>query len=135
MDVSNTPNVTPPATPEAGAPASPSTKVLGVERRLIGFGFGLLLVLVVLAVIYSQFTRQPMPTAVDTDVPAMRSEQPMNTGAPAAGAPSAAQAPITGAVTPDRVADDLIDEALADRDDLSNYDSDEMADVEEGNNN
>jgi hypothetical protein len=38
-------------------------------------------------------------------------------------------------VTPDRVADDLIDEALSDRDDLSNYDSDEMADVEDGSNN
>lgn len=106
-------------------------KIFGVPRRAIAFGFGLLLMLIVLAVLYAQFTRQPMPMPQESMAGSknmMPKEQQMM-------APQGQSAAATGTVTPDQVADDLIDEALSDRDDLSGYDADEMADVEDGSNN
>lgn len=80
--------------------------------------------LFLLALIYSQY--------------AMRKQaNPFNAGSTGEMRPAAdtatATAPLPAAVTPGTVADDLIDEALADRDDLSSLVEDEMADVEEGN--
>ena len=102
-------------------------KVFGVPRRAIAFGFALFFMLVVLAFVYSQFVKNKMPVGTNTEMmPA--SDMP---------APEKQMSPvevITGPVTPDMVADDLIDEALSDRDDLSGYDSDEMADIEDGSN-
>lgn len=136
MDTPTLPSATPPEAPVTPSAAPATTKVLGVERRLIGFGFGLLLVLVALAVVYSQFTRQPMPTSVDTGAPkAMQSDTMKSQSAAPTSLPSAAQEPVTGTVTPDRVVDDLLKEAAADSSDLSQYDADEQADVEEGSNN
>jgi hypothetical protein len=108
-------------------PASqPNTKILGVERRLIGFGFGLLLILFVLALIYTLFTDKDtmMPTSDSQPTPMMQD------------APSGMTKtqPVTGPVTPDVVTSDLIDEAVADRDDLNTYTEDEIADVEDGSN-
>lgn len=103
-------------------------KIFGVPRRAIAFGFGSLLMLVVLAVLYSIFTRQP------ADMPMIPSKTDMKNEMKSETSKSSTPA-IVGEVTPDRVADDLIDEALSDRDDLSDYDSDEQADVQDGSNN
>ncbi len=104
-------------------------KIFGVPRRAIAFGFGLLLMLIVLAVLYAQFTRQPMsqePMAGSKNMMPKEKQVMM---------PQDQSTATTGTVTPDQVADDLIDEALSDRDDLSGYDADEVADVEDGSNN
>ncbi len=108
-------------------PASqPNTKILGVERRLIGFGFGLLLILFVLALVYTLFTDKGtmMPTSESQSTPMMPGEP----------AGMIKTQPVTGPVTPDVVTSDLIDEAVADRDDLNTYTEDEIADVEDGSN-
>lgn len=109
------------------SPTSSQTKVLGVERRLIGFGFGLFFMLLILAVLYSIFTRQPAeaPAHMKPMLDQPQSvENAMNK-----------KMAVPGVVTPDVVVDDLVDEAVADNADLTNYESDEMADIEDGSNN
>lgn len=91
---------------------------------MLGFGFALFLILVILAAIYSQYVMRDQSNSADEMVrpkPAMNTEK------------STATAPLPTAVNPDTAADDLIDEALADRDDLSAFTEDELADIEEGN--
>ena len=91
---------------------------------MLGFGFALFLILVILAVIYSQYVMRDESNSADEMArpkPSMNSEK------------STARAPLPSVVNPDTVADDLIDEALADRDDLSTFTEDELADIEEGN--
>lgn len=132
-----------PMNPNPSSPMGPSDevvkgidtsthKIFGVPRRAIAFGFGSLLMLVILAVLYTVFTRQPAP--MPRDVPMMPSKTDMKNEMKPETSKLSAPA-VVGDVTPDRVADDLIDEALSDRDDLSNYDSDEQADVQDGSNN
>jgi hypothetical protein len=99
-----------------------------IPRRMLGFGFALFLILVILAAIYSQYVMRGQSNPADDMV---RSKPAMGTEKPAA--PSTATAPLPTAVNPDTAADDLIDEALADRDDLSTFAEDELADIEEGN--
>lgn len=107
-------------------PSQPNTKILGVERRLIGFGFGLLLVLFVLAVVYTLFTDKDTMMPVDDSQPTpMMQDESLGT---------TKTQPVTGLVTPDTITSDLIDEAVADRDDLSTYTEDEIADVQDGSN-
>lgn len=91
---------------------------------MLGFGFALFLMLVLLAVIYSQFAMQRQPN------PAEKMTKPQS--ASETGKQSA-PAPLPATVTADTAVDDLIDEAIADRDDLSGLEEDEMADIEEGN--
>jgi H+/gluconate symporter-like permease len=93
---------------------------------MLGFGFALFLMLVTLAVIYAQFAmqRQPNPAEMNS---MKKSPGEMGTTMTA---PMAMPLPAT--VTPETAADDLIDEALADRDDLSAFAEDEAADSEEG---
>lgn len=91
---------------------------------MLGFGFALFLILVILAAIYSQYVMRDQSNSADEMVrpkPTMTTEK------------STATAPLPTAVNPDTAADDLIDEALADRDDLSTFTEDELADIEEGN--
>lgn len=114
------------------ASATPSTKVLGIERRLIGFGFALFLILVILAVIYSQYASRDMADPVPMVRPSMKKDAAADA---MKGAPATTATPLPATVTPDTVTDDLIDEALSDRDDLDTYTADEMADVEDGSNN
>lgn len=90
---------------------------------MLGFGFVLFLMLVMLAVIYSQFAMLKQPNPVDT-TPGNSMGETQKTSA---------LAPLPATVTPETAADDLIDEALADRDDLSASEADEMADLESGN--
>ncbi len=92
---------------------------------MLGFGFALFLMLVILAVVYSQFVVQQEPSGGND----MVRPQPAADTAKS----SAATAPLPATVNPDTAADDLIDEALADRDDLSAFTEDELADIEEGN--
>lgn len=93
---------------------------------MLGFGFALFLILVILSVIYSQYVMRDQSGSVD-----MGQRAPAAMDAEKKMAPTAAPLPAT--VTPDTATDDLIDEALADRDDLSTFADDEMADIEEGN--
>ncbi len=95
---------------------------------MLGFGFALFLIFVILAAIYSQYVVRNQSNSSNDMVrpkPPMSAEKSM--------APSTATAPLPTAVNPDTVADDLVDEALADRDDLSSFTEDELADIEEGN--
>lgn len=134
MDTTPSPVSAQPAEPNQNAILDTSTrKIFGVPRRAIAFGFGSFLMLVVLAVLYGVFTRQPGPMPGEMPI-MMPSNESMQDGAKPEMTKQSVPA-VVGEVTPDRVADDLIDEALSDRDDLSNYDSDEMADVEDGSNN
>lgn len=95
---------------------------------MLGFGFALFLILVILAVIYSQFVMHRQSGSPDEMVrpnPVISTEK--------SAALSTAAAPLPTAVNAATVTDDLIDEALADRDDLSVFTEDELADIEEGN--
>lgn len=103
--------------------------IFGIPRRVIGFGFGLFLTLVILAVVYSQYAGQHRPLSADGP-----HQVPMK-DAKSARTSSAAAPVVTGPVSPDTVSKDLIDEATADREDLSGYEQDEMADVADGSNN
>jgi zona occludens toxin (predicted ATPase) len=94
-----------------------------LPRRQLGFGFVLFLVMVALAFVYAQFVVQDEPAPGDALPVVKRSVPESGTPAP--------QQPLPEAVTPDAAVDDLIDEALADRDDLSLFEDDELADVEE----
>ncbi len=100
---------------------------------MLGFGFALFLMLVVLAVIYAQYVMR------DQLNPATGMARPMSAGdqsernSEVTSATSTVTAPLPSTVTPETVTDDLIDEALADRDDLSALAEDELADIEEGN--
>ncbi len=93
---------------------------------MLGFGFVLFLMLVMLAVIYSQFAmlKQPNPAEMMTRPEASDDRGKMM-------APIAT--PLPAAVTPDTASDDLIDEALTDRDDLSSDVEEELTALEEGN--
>ncbi len=95
---------------------------------MLGFGFALFLILVILAVIYSQYAMRSQSNPADEMVrpkPSMSTEK--------SAAPSTATAPLPTTVNPGTVADDLVDEALDDSDDLSAFTEDELADIEEGN--
>ncbi len=88
---------------------------------MLGFGFALFLILVILALIYAQYqTRQ-----IDTVQTVTKSASPT--------ASKEAAKPLPTAVTPDAAASDIIDEALADRDDLDAQVADEMQALEDGN--
>ncbi|MFZ1654506.1 MAG: hypothetical protein WAT84_01610 [Candidatus Moraniibacteriota bacterium] len=100
-----------------------------IPRRMLGFGFALFLMLVILAVIYSQYALQSQPNLSDTVQP----KSTMNAGKKSAPTVDIATTPLPTTVTPETAANDLIDEALADRDDLSASEEDEMADLENGN--
>lgn len=89
---------------------------------MLGFGFALFLIMVILALIYSQYAAQKMDGSVKTVTNTKKTSMPTESAKPL---------PVT--VTPDVVADDLIDEALADRDDLDAHVADEMQALEEGN--
>lgn len=121
MDM-NTPNPAP--TNPAGGIDTTTHKVFGIPRRAIAFGFALFLMLVVLAVVYSQFASKKVGDSMNVNTQMMPQSSGSNNERPA----------VTGPVTPDVIADDLIDEAISDRDDLSGYDDDEMADIEDGSN-
>lgn len=121
MDM-NTPNATS-TNPEGGIDTS-THRVFGVPRRAIAFGFALFLMLVVLAVVYSQFVSKKVGDSMNVNTQTMTQSTGSNTEQPA----------VTDPVTPDMIADDLIDDAISDRDDLTSYDSDEIADVEDGSN-
>ena len=132
MDTTPSPVPVPPVESNQSTMLDTSThKIFGVPRRAIAFGFGAFCMLVVLAVLYGVFTRQPAPMP---DMPMMPSKESMKESVKSEVMKQSVPA-VVGDVTPDRVADDLIDEALSDRDDLSNYDSDEQADVQDGSNN
>lgn len=88
---------------------------------MLGFGFALFLIMVILALIYSQYAAQKMGGSVET-VTNMKKTAPMDSAKP-----------LPATVTPDAAVDDLIDEALADREDLTALTEDEIADMEEGN--
>jgi hypothetical protein len=93
---------------------------------MLGFGFALFLMLVILAVVYAQY-------AVRDESVSSERRSPRSAETPKTMTPSDATVmPLPAAVTPDTAADDLIDEALADRDDLSAFADDEAADAEEG---
>lgn len=92
---------------------------------MLGFGFALFLMMVVLAFIYSQFTMRQQESSVDTTL-----RSPVG-GMQKGMLPSTA--PLPTAVNPSTAAEDIIDEALTDRDDLSVFTEDELADIEEGN--
>lgn len=127
MDM-NTPNPMP-TNPVGGIDTS-THKIFGIPRRAIAFGFALFLMLVVLAVVYSQFASKKTGDSMNVNTKMMQGteQMPLQSG-------SGNERPaVTGPVTPDVVADDLIDEAISDRDDLTGYDNDEMADVEDGSN-
>lgn len=93
---------------------------------MLGFGFALFLILVILAALYSQYVMRDQSNSADISP---RS----STGEMQKGMPTSVTAPLPTAVNPDTAANDLIDEALADRDDLSASEEDELADIEEGN--
>ena len=130
MTPNNTGSPTP--TPSGMAPVSPasSTKVLGIERRIIGFGFALFLMLVILAFIYSQFAGQKAMAPLGTDTHTM----PMNDKMMPTGSGPASDRSLPTSITPDSVTDDLIDEALLERESTDDYTADEVADVEDGSN-
>ncbi len=105
-----------------------------IPRRILGFGFALFLILVILAVIASLYAmkRQLNPSDMPA-VPVMPAGNQVERGSGATVTSSdAAVLPLPTIVTPDTAADDLIDEALADRDDLSAFAEDEAADAAEG---
>jgi hypothetical protein len=98
---------------------------------MLGFGFVLFLMLVVLSVIYSQYVVRHPGNVVDTNsLPMPTGDQPWRDRVVP---PANEQASRSVVVTPETAAVDLIDEALADRDDLSAFTEDELADLEEGN--
>lgn len=92
---------------------------------MLGFGFALFLMLVALAVIYTHFTTQGRPNGAETGSNVKPGDRGTSMAAPVA-------APLPATVTPETATTDLIDEALADRDDLSVFAEDEVADAEEG---
>lgn len=98
---------------------------------MLGFGFALFLMLVILSVMYSQYVVRHQENAVETNpLPMPTGDQPWRDQV----APSVReQVSRSAVVTPETVAVDLIDEALADRDDLSTVTEDELTDLEEGN--
>lgn len=113
-----------PINPNNGLDTS-THKIFGVPRRVIAFGFALFLMLVVLAVVYSQFVGKE--SMMPTDNRMMSNEnKSLNQGSQGM--------PVTGPATPDTVTADLIDEAIADREELGEYENDEMADIEDGSN-
>lgn len=132
MTPNNMGSPVPTSTPTDSKPVSPasSTKVLGIERRIIGFGFALFLMLVVLAFIYSQFAGQKAMAPVDTDIHTM----PMKDKMMQTGSDPSSDRSLPTSITPDSVTDDLIDEALLDRNSTDDYAADEVADVEDGSN-
>lgn len=89
---------------------------------MLGFGFALFLIMVILALIYSQYAAQKTGGSVETVTDMKKTSMPMESAKPL---------PVTA--TPEAVADDLIDEALADRDDLDQHVTDEMEALEDGN--
>lgn len=101
---------------------------------MIGFGFALFLMLVMLAVVYAQFAvRHEGNPAAMGEVPVMPTgDQPWKNGKMMPGDTVADAQPLPTTVTPDVAAADLIDEALVDRDDLATFMEDELADIEEG---
>lgn len=88
---------------------------------MLGFGFALFLIMVILALIYTQYQTRQMDT-VQTVTKSTKSTSTTESAKP-----------LPTAVTPDTAADDLIDEALADRDDLDAQVADEMQALEDGN--
>ncbi len=121
MDMNNSNPV--PTNSDGGIDTS-THKVFGIPRRAIAFGFALFLMLAVLAVVYSQFASKKAGDSMNVNTQMMPQSAGSNTERSA----------VTGPVTPDVIADDLIDEAISDRDDLTGYDNDEMADIEDGSN-
>jgi|GEM_PF-7044653 len=93
-----------------------------IPRRMLGFGFALFLMLVALALIYAQFAMERQGNPADSGM-TKRSMSASQTVAK----------PLPVTVTPDSATTDLIDEAMADRDDFSTLTADEIADTEEGN--
>lgn len=95
---------------------------------MLGFGFALFLMMVILALIYSQYAAQKMGGSVDTtsaENTTVKTKTMMEpTKSPSAPVPT---------VTVDTATDDLIDEAVADRDDMTILTDDEIADMTEGN--
>ncbi len=99
---------------------------------MLGFGFALFLMLVILALIYTQYSMQDQPSPSATN-PMMPTSDSMGKTEKQAAPSSVATTPLPATVTPDTATADLIDEALADREDFSALGEDEMADLEEGN--
>ena len=95
---------------------------------MLGFGFALFLILVILSLIYTQ-------SVVHDESNSAEMNQQSATGqmSPERTPSDMATRPLPTTITPETAADDLIDEALADRDDLTEFTADEVADVEEGN--
>lgn len=89
---------------------------------MLGFGFALFLIMVILALIYSQYAAQKTGGSVETVTDMKKTSMPMESAKP-----------LPATATPEAVADDLIDEALADRDDLDQHVIDEMEALEDGN--
>ncbi|MFZ1626171.1 MAG: hypothetical protein WAT81_00015 [Candidatus Moraniibacteriota bacterium] len=95
-----------------------------IPRKMLGFGFVLFLMLVMLAVVYSQFAMQKQSNSAMSPRSSSGQEQKQVTPA---------MAPLPATVTPEAAATDLVDEALADRDDLTAHVEDELTALEEGN--
>ena len=93
---------------------------------MLGFGFVLFLMLVMLAVIYAQFAMQKQSNSAVSPRRSSGQEQKQM-------APAAAMVPLPPTITPETAATDLVDEALADRDDLTTHVEDELKALEEGN--
>ncbi|MFA9262663.1 MAG: hypothetical protein ACEQSB_04930 [Undibacterium sp.] len=94
-----------------------------IPRRMLGFGFALFLIMVILALIYSQYAAKRMDRPVETVTKtSTKTTTPVETAKP-----------LPTAVTPDAAANDIIDEALADRDDLDLQVEDEVKALEEAN--
>lgn len=104
--------------------------VFGVPRRVIGFGFALFLILVILAFVYSQFAGKDAMAPGMSEQENPKAMMPVESGRMG----NTNETMVTGPVTPTSVSEDLIDEALSDRDALDDYTADEMADVEDGSN-
>lgn len=120
------PPVNPPESVGGASTIDTSThRVFGVPRRAIAFGFALFLMLVVLAVVYSQFINTS-ETLVNTKM--------MEPSVPTPMKPSSEMQTTTGPITPEVITDDLLDEALLEQADFSAYTEDEVADVEDGSN-
>lgn len=101
--------------------------VFGVPRRVIGFGFGLFLMLVILALLYSVYTKSPR--TIDL------SAQPSPVSSSSTSQPVSREPAVVAPVTSDTVVDSLVSEAVAESADVTQYDSDEVADIEDGSNN
>ncbi|TXH01432.1 MAG: hypothetical protein E6P95_01865 [Candidatus Moraniibacteriota bacterium] len=104
--------------------------VFGVPRRVIGFGFALFVVLLLLAFIYAQFAGKDAMAPGMSEQENPQAMMPVESGS----MKNTSETTVTGPVTPDVVVDDLIDEAIADRDDTTSYTDDEISDVEDGSN-